>query len=216
MSDKFLMKLGGWVMVASGVANFGFWAMVWKIGSFVGASAALDPAWAPAQWLHVIGAALGTLGLVALFGALRARLGVIGLVSFITALVGAMCYFTDGVIALAVYPALARQAPGLLAVTGAMNVPPVLLAFIAFSAIAMTGLVALSAAFLRLRAFPAGSLVLFAVGAVLSNLPPGPAPVQVIQIGGLVFGLGATWIGLAAAFKGSPSGVAVADAALSA
>lgn len=193
------------MMAAGGIANAVFWLMVWQIGSFVGASAALDPLWTPSQWLHVIAAVLGTLGLVALFGAFRERLGVAGLISFAVAVVGAMGYFADGVIALAVFPVLAREAPGMLAATGAMNAPPVLFAFIAFSAIFMIGHVALSGVLLRTRAFPTGSLALFAAGAVLSHLPPGPVPTQVIQFGGIVFSIGATWIGLAAAFKGDPN-----------
>ncbi len=210
MSDKLLLKLGGSMMAASGVANAVFWLMVWKIGSFAGASAALNPLWAPGQWLHVIAAVLGTLSLAALFGAFRARLGLIGLISFATAVVGAMCYFADGAIALAVFPVLARGAPGMLAATGAMNAPPVLFAFIAFSVIFMVGHVALSGVFLRHGVLPTGSLVLFGAGAVLSNLPPGPVPAQIIQFGGIVFSLGATWIGLSAAFNGEPKRIAAA------
>lgn len=208
MSDRFLLRLGGAMMAASGIANTVFWVMVWKIGSFVGASAALDPLWTPGQWLHVIAAVLGTLSLAALFGAFRARLGIAGLISFAAAVVGAMCYFADGVVALAVFPVLARDAPGMLAVSGAMNAPPVLFAFIAFSVIFMIGHVALSGVFLRARAFPTGSIVLFVAGAVLANLPPGPVPTPVIQFGGIVFSLGATWIGLAAAFQGDPDRLA--------
>ena len=196
------------MMAASGVANAVFWLMAWKIGSFVGASAALDPLWTPGQWLHVVAAVLGTLGLAALFGAFRARLGVVGLISFAAAVVGAMCYFADGVLALAVFPVLATEAPEMLAATGAMNAPPVLFAFIAFSAIFMIGHVALSGVFLRARAFPTGSIVLFAAGAVLANLPPGPVPTQVIQFGGIVFSLAAIWIGLVAAVQGDPERIA--------
>ncbi len=201
MPETFLMKLGAPAMVAGGVANVVFWLLAATIGSFVGASAALNPLWSVSQALHVAAAAMGALGLVTIYAVFQARLGILGLISFVIAFLGALCYFADGVIALAIFPALANAAPSLLATDGAINAPPVMFAFIAFSAISMTGYVAMCWALHRARLFPAPALGLLAAGAILSDLPPGPVPTLVIQIGGVLFGLGGVWLGLALAPK---------------
>ena len=201
MSDAILMKMGPPAMVIGGVANVGFWLLAATIGSFVGAPAALKPLWGLSQALHVAAAALGAFGLVTIYAAFQARLGILGLISFVIAFLGALCYFADGVIALAIFPALAKAAPSLLAAGGAMSAPPVMFAFIAFSAISMTGYVAMCWALHRARLFPAPALALLAAGAILSNLPPGPVPTLLIQIGGVLFGLGGVWLGLALAPK---------------
>ena len=199
MPETFLTKLGAPAMVAGGVANVVFWLLAATIGSFVGASAALNPLWNVSQALHVAAAAMGALGLVTIYAAYQARLGVLGLISFVIAFLGALCYFADGVIALAIFPAVAKAAPPLLATDGAFNAPPVMFAFIAFSAISMIGYVAMSWALHRARLLPAPALALLTTGAILSNLPPGPVPAQVIQIGSILFGLGGVWIGFALA-----------------
>lgn len=199
MSDTVFSKMGPPAMVMGGVANVGFWSFAATIGSFVGASAVLNPLWVLSQALHVAAAALGAFGLVTIYAAYQARLGVLGLISFVIAFLGALCYFADGVIALAIFPAVAKTAPSMLASDGAINAPPVMFAFIAFSAISMIGYVAMSWALHRARLLPAPALALLAIGAILSNLPPGPVPALVIQIGGVLFGLGGVRIGLALA-----------------
>ncbi len=196
MNEQSLARATGGLMILSGAANVAFWILAWRIGSFVGAAAVLDPLWAPSQALHLTASILGAIGLAGLFAVLRRAIGAGSALSFALALVGALCYFADGVIAFSIFPAVAQAAPTMVAASGIMNGPPLLFTFIAFSVMFMIGYLALSAALARTRMFPLGAIGLFALGAVISNLPPGPVPTALIEAGGVVFGAGAIWLGL--------------------
>lgn len=185
--------------------------MAWRIGSFVGATAVLNPLWAPSQALHLTASILGALGLAGLFAVLRRAVGLWSSLSFALALVGALCYFADGVIAFSIFPVLARMAPTMVAASGIMNGPPLLFTFIAFSVIFMIGYLALSVSLARTRMFPLGAIGLFAFGAVVSNLPPGPVPTALIQAGGVALGAGVIWLGLVVMGSGGAIGQSAAD-----
>ena len=80
--------------------------------------------------------------------------------------------------------------------TGLMNGPPLMFTFIAFCVVFMIGHLALSFTLAGTRLFPIGAIGLFALGAIMSNLPPGPVPTLVIQAGGVIFGAAVAWLGL--------------------
>ncbi len=91
---------------------------------------------------------------------------------------------------------LADAAPDLLAVTGAMNSGPVLVAFIIMAATAMIGYIVFGAAILRAGILPRAAALLFLLGGILFNLPPGPFPMIVLTIGGIVWAVGSVWLAL--------------------
>ena len=93
-------------------------------------------------------------------------------------------------------PALAAAAPGLLDVTGAMNSGGVLIAFILIAATAMIGYVVFGAALWRAGILPRVAALLFLLGGILFNLPPGPVPMMVLTVGGVVWAVGAIWLAL--------------------
>jgi len=121
---------------------------------------------------------------------------VLGLVGFVLATIGTMLFFADGLIALVVFPAITDAAPSLLAVTGAMNSGPVLVTFIIMAATAMIGYIVFAAAILRAGILPRAAALLFLLGGVLFNLPPGPVPMIVLTIGGIVWAVGSVWLAL--------------------
>jgi hypothetical protein len=210
MTAKSLIRISGVAFAVGGAAVAVFWALALGLGSFVGADVVRNSLWGPAQWLHVAGAMLAVLGLVGLYAAAWERMGRLGLAGFALALAGTVCFFTDGVIALAVFPALAASAPQTLALSGAMNTAPTFVAFVAFSAIFMTGYLVLGAALLRARIFAAAPVVVLMAGAVLANLPPGPVPSVVIAVGGIFWGAAAAWLGYRLASRSRRSAARIA------
>lgn len=118
----------------------------------------------------------------------------LGLVGFVLATIGTTLFFADGLIALAIYPALADAAPDLLSASGAMNSGAVLVAFIVMAATAMIGYIVFAAAILRAGILPRAAALLFLVGGVLFNLPPGPIPMIVLTIGGIMWAVGSVWL----------------------
>ena len=196
MEEQSLARSTGLILILSGLVNAAFWITAWQIGSFVGATAVLHPLWAPSQALHLISATLGAIGLAGLFAVIRRSVGTWGSVSFAFALIGALCYFADAVIAFSIFPAVAQADPAMVSATGLMNIPPVMFTFIAFCVVFMIGHLALSLTLARTRLFPIGAIGLFALGAIMSNLPPGPVPTLVIEAGGVIFGAAVVWLGL--------------------
>lgn len=118
------------------------------------------------------------------------------MVGFVLATIGTTLFFADGLIALAIFPALADAAPELLAVTGAMNSGAVLIAFIIMAATAMIGYIVFAVAILRAGILPRAAALLFLLGAILFNLPPGPIPMIALTIGGIVWAVGSVWLAL--------------------
>ena len=115
-------------------------------------------------------------------------------VGFALAVIGTVLFFADGLIALAIFPALADAAPDLLEVTGAMNTGGVLIAFIVIAATAMIGYVVFGVALWRAGVLSRGAILLFLLGGILFNLPPGPVPMWVLTVGGVVWAAGALWL----------------------
>jgi hypothetical protein len=194
MKQSTLYKLSAYSLLGGAVCMAGFWLLAALLGSFAGAAVTHDPLWMPGQTLHIMAALLTIFGIFGLYLLQREQMGMLGLVGFVLATIGTVLFFADGLIALAIYPALADAAPELLAVTGAMNSGLVLVAFIIMAATAMIGYIVFAAAILRVGILPRAAALLFLVGGVLFNLPPGPVPMIVLSIGGVVWAFGSVWL----------------------
>jgi hypothetical protein len=195
MRDGTLYRLAGLSLRIGGFCTALFWILALPVGSFAGADATQHSLWIPGQLMHVIGAMFIPFGLLGLYAAQRRQTGRLGLVGFALALVGTALFLTDGLIALIIFPAVAARAPELLAPDGALNRGSVLAAFVAIAATNMIGYVIFGLATLRAGLFPRGAAILWLIGAVLFNLPPGPLPMVVLATGGVLWGVSAIWLG---------------------
>jgi hypothetical protein len=193
--DGTLYRLTGLSLRIGGFCTALFWILAVPIGSFVGADATRHPLWVPSQLMHVAGAPFTLFGLIGLYGAERRRAGQLGLVGFALAVLGTALFLGDGLIALIIFPAVADRAPELLAPGGALNQGAVLAAFVLIAATTMIGYVVFGVASLKAGVFPRGPVILWIAGAVLFNLPPGPVPLLVLAIGGVVWGVAAVALG---------------------
>jgi hypothetical protein len=196
MKQTTLYQLSAYSLMAGAVCMAGFWILAAVLGSFAGAAVTRDPLWLPSQSLHILAALLTIFGILGLYAVQREPTGVLGLVGFVVAIIGTTLFFADGLIALAIFPALADAAPDVLAVTGAMNSGSVLVAFIVIAATAMIGYIVFAVATLRAGILPRAAALLFLVGGILFNLPPGPLPMIVLAIGGVIWAVGSVWLAL--------------------
>jgi hypothetical protein len=196
MKQSTLYQLSAYSLIGGAVCMAGFWLLAALLGSFAGAAATHDPLWLPAQALHILAALLTLFGIFGLYAVQREKIGVLGLVGFVLATIGTVLFFADGLIALAIYPALADAAPDLLSASGAMNSGIVLVAFIIMAATAMIGYIVFAAAILRAGVLPRVAALLFLLGGVLFNLPPGPVSMIVLTTGGIVWAVGSVWLSL--------------------
>jgi hypothetical protein len=196
MKQSTLYHLSAYSLISGAVCMAGFWLLAALLGSFAGAAVTRNPLWLPGQMLHILAALFTIFGIFGLYAIQREQMGVLGLVGFVLATIGTMLFFADGLIALAVFPALADASPDLLAVTGAMNSGPVLVTFIIMAATAMIGYIVFATAILRAGILPRAAALLFLLGGVLFNLPPGPVPMIVLTIGGIVWAVGSAWLAL--------------------
>jgi hypothetical protein len=193
--DGTLYRLTGLSLRIGGFCTALFWFLAVPIGSFVAAEATRHPLWIPSHVMHVIGALFTLFGLMGLYAAERRLAGQLGLVGFALAVLGTALFLCDGLIALIVFPAVADRAPELLASDGALNQGWVLAAFIVIAATTMIGYVTFGVATLQAGLFPRGTVILWMVGAVLFNLPPGPVPMVVLATGGVLWGVSAIRLG---------------------
>jgi hypothetical protein len=189
-------KRTSWVLMLSGCCTGLFWALAWRLGSFVGAEVTHDGLWVPAQTLHVLGAVLAVFGLIGLQALYGAKSGIVGMAGFVLSVIGAMCFFADGVIALVLFPVLAVADPRLFNADGALNSPPVFFTFVVFAAFLMLGYLLFAATLMRADVRMRKPAVLLMAGAVLSNLPPGPVSPLVIAAGGMLWSVAMLWMGV--------------------
>jgi len=149
--------------------------------------------WLPSQFLHTLAALLALFGLIGLYTRQGDKNGWLGLTGFVLALFGAGFALADAVIALVVYPIAAASAPDLVTATGALNMSP---AYIVFAVVAMVGTILFGIALLLQGKLPRLATSLLILGAILVNLPPGVVPMFVLIAGGVIWGLGAAWLGI--------------------
>jgi hypothetical protein len=195
MRDGTLYRLSGLSLRIGGFCTALFWILALVVGSFAGAGVTRHPLWVPEQLMHVAGALFTLFGLIGLYAAERRRAGQLGLVGFVLAVLGTALFLGDGLIALIIFPAVADRAPELLGTEGALNQGTALAAFILIAATTMIGYLTFGVASLRAGLFPRGAVILWIVGAVLFNLPPGPVPMTVLATGGVLWGVGAISLG---------------------
>jgi hypothetical protein len=179
-------------MTAAGVVNAVFWLLVIPIGTFVGAEASLNPLWGPSQLLHILAAMFALFGLLGLYFRQEDKGGWLGLLGLMLALFGTGFYLADAVLALIVFPIAAVNAPAIIAADGALSMSP---AYIVFAVVFMVGYVLLGIALMRTSSLPHAASLLLIVGAILANLPPGAVPMLVLIAGGMLWGIGAAWLG---------------------
>jgi multidrug transporter EmrE-like cation transporter len=193
MSNINLTRWSGLSLLLAGIANILFWLLVIPIGTFAGAEAVQNSFWLPSQSMHTLAALLGLFGLVGLYTYQGDKNGWLGLTGFILAFFGTGFYLADAVIALVVYPIASASAPALVAANGALNMSP---AYIVFAVTAMVGTIVFGIALLLQGKLPRVAISLLILGAILVNLPPAALPMFVLIAGGVVWGLGAAWLGI--------------------
>jgi hypothetical protein len=197
--------VGPIVFLLSGLLYIAFWASAVPLKSFVGADASLSQLWIPSQTLHILAAITGLLGTAGVHGHHSAQTGPWGLLGSTVSLVGQACFFADGVIAYAVFPAIAVSDRKALDIDGFMFTGANYAAYTAFAILFMFGYIILGIALLAYRrcgALPPAPLPGMAeiatcaliLGAILSHLPP-TAGFNVICAGGIVWGVGACVLG---------------------
>jgi len=191
-----MAKGTSWLLMLSGCCTGFFWALAWRLGSFAGAEVTYDSLWVPAQAFHILGAVLALFGLIGLQALYGAKTGTAGTVGFVLSVIGAICFFADGVIAMVLFPVLAAADPRLFNADGAMNSPPVFFTFVAFAVFLMLGYVLFAVTLLRADARMRNPATLLIAGAVLSNLPPGPVSPLIVAAGGILWSIAMLWIGI--------------------
>jgi hypothetical protein len=181
------------LLVASGIATAAFWILAAAIGSFVGSKVALHPFWFLSQLLHVAGALLVIPAIPALLLVGQRSDSYLSWWAAVVAMIGSALFAADGLIALSVFPTLAENARELLEPLGAMNRGAMLATYIVVAAVHMVGWILIGAALWGGRA-PTWTVGMLIAGAVLSNLPPGPVPLFVLALGGLLWSGAILWI----------------------
>ena len=196
MTEQKSIRLSGLDLLGAGIAVAIFWLLVIPFETFAGVDVPLHPLFAPGQLFHIVGAVLAVFGYVGLYLRQREASGWLGLIGFVVAVIGALFFFADGMIALVTFPVLARHAPALTEASGPMFTGKVLGFYITFAATNMIGIILLGVATLRAGMIPRIPTVLFIVGGILFNLPPNPALHLLLVAGALLWGAGAAWLGV--------------------
>jgi hypothetical protein len=198
-STSELVRWSGLAAVVGGVA-IALFVLSHPWDRFVGAEVARTGRWRLAHTLHFVGASFTLLGLIGIYVRQRERAGRLGLVGFVLAFAGTAMFVGTGMLTAFVWPMLADRAPAVIGEDGAMFDAPALIA-LALTAVAVTvGYVLFGIAALRAGVLPRDGTALLTVGAVLGMAPPQPLgamPWAGLVLGGVLFGVGATRLGLA-------------------
>jgi hypothetical protein len=152
-------------LLGAGICYSLFWLLVISFPSFIGSQVVKASLWVPTQWVHVIGAFLGT-----------------------------AFYLVDGMFALLIFPAVVPRAPFLLEATGDLSTGTVGIAFIVFAVMNMVGNLFFLSVILPTRRFPIPAIGLGILGTVFYNLPPGIVPTWILSSGGVLWGISAVWM----------------------
>jgi len=197
MIDQKMFRWTGIALVGAGIATAIFWLMVLPFESFAGPDVPLHSLFAPGQVFHILGAGLAVFGYFGLYLKQKEAAGTLGTIGFVIAVVGMMFFLADAMIGIVVFPALAEYAPEITSAAGPLFTGRALGFYIMFSATNMIGIVILAIATLRAKVMPRVAAILFLVGGIMFNLPPLPALHYVLIAGGVIWGVGAAWLGKA-------------------
>ena len=196
MFEKNNFRLTGIALIGAGIATALFWLLALPFESFAGPEVPLNPLFAPGQVFHILGAILAVFGYVGLYLKQKDSAGILGAIGFVVASIGMMFFLADAMIGIIMFPTLAEHAPELIDATGPLFTGRVLGFYIMFAATNMVGIVLLGIATLRANVMPRVGTILFLVGGILFNLPPMPALHLVLVAGGVIWGIGAAWLGI--------------------
>ena len=158
--------------------------------------------WVPALTGQGISYWLGVLGLVGLHVRQVEQSGILGLIGFIMALLGSAATIATNVVFAYVMPIVAKQespskSPNdLLAKNGPIPwTGPLLVAYLLLFAI---GYILVGIAVISAGALPSWAGWLLIVGMIVSNIGAPIAKLFILRkIGGVIFGIGLAWLGLA-------------------
>jgi uncharacterized membrane protein YiaA len=194
--DSPLSRLSSAALALGGIAGAAF--VIVSRGEVTGALAMLSERWMIAHNLHFISASLLLFGVVGLYLAHSARMGVIGHFAFVVALFGTGFFFATGVITAAVLPFVAGTAPNVVAANGPLFHPPLPILVLSVGLFSL-GWFAIGLVTARAGIVPAWCGWLVAIGAVVQAIPPqpfGPAPWIVTDIGWVVMAIGLAGMGV--------------------
>lgn len=197
MLDKIMFRWTGGALIGAGIAMAIFWLMVIPFETFAGPETPLHRLFVPGQIFHILGALLAVFGYFGLYLKQRETAGFLGALGFVVAVIGMMFFLGDGLIAIVVFPPLAKHAPEITNAVGPLFTGWALGFYIMFAATNMIGIALLAIASLRANIMPKTAVFLFLAGGIMFNLPPSPGLHLVLISGGVLWGIGAAWLGMA-------------------
>ena len=185
MSSSSLIRLAGLAALSSGVLGV--------IGDLL--ALVIDPedphledpalasttSYAIVFFLYLLSTPLLLLGLVGLYASQSQAAGILGLVGFLVAFLGTVLSAGAAWFALFIAPALATEAPELVAAELGLT------GFILTSFFAVVGWVLFGVATLRAGVYPRGAAVLLIVGGVIAFFP--------LPLVGVIFSVAIAWLG---------------------
>ncbi len=194
-----LIFVGGLALLLAGV--------IWAITSVIHpnnheAGAFQDRYWVPALAGQGVSYWLGVLGLVGLQIRQMERAGILGVIGFVMALLGSAATIATNVVFAYVLPLVAKRESGarspndLLARDG--PIPWISLFLVAYLLLFAIGYILVGIAVIRAGVLPGGAGWLLIVGMIVSNIgAPAAKLFWLRKIGGVLFGIGLAWLGLA-------------------
>lgn len=191
------IRLAGLANIVGGIA-IAIFVIEHPWGRFFGAEVGRTWAWQVAHTFHLIGATFALLGLLGLYARQTARFGRFGFVAFVLAFLGTAWFVGTGMITAFIWPMLAAVAPDAVAATGAIVRPPAIVALAMTATTLTVGYFLFVIASWRTGIFPRWALVMWAAGASLGMVPPtpvGPLPWASLVAGGVIYAIGASWLG---------------------